>query len=118
MVDGDTGRSAFEPFHERCGQHGNAAVAEGIGQRDGDVFVRVRDEAGRRLEGNVGAELTSLHCCGGPDGSAAEYEDPHHRSTVRRLTPHGHHPKRVSFPLERRDRPGGQPNVEDFTLCG
>ena len=48
-MDSDAGRSAFQPFHQRCRQHSNPAVVEGIGQRDRDVLVRVRDEAGRRL---------------------------------------------------------------------
>ena len=43
-------------------------------------------------QGDVGAELTSLQCCGGPGGSAAEYENPQHRSTVRRSTRQEHQP--------------------------
>jgi hypothetical protein len=58
ILHGDASWGAVEPFDQRCGQHADTAAAEGIGQRGGDVLVRVRDKAGRRLdEGDLGAEV-------------------------------------------------------------
>src|SRR6266498_1326993 len=49
---------AVEPFDQRRGQHGNTAAAEGIGQRGGDVLVRMRDKPGRRLyQNDLGTEV-------------------------------------------------------------
>jgi hypothetical protein len=49
---------AVEPFDQRRSQHGNAAAVEAIGQRGGDVLVRMRDKAWRRLDqSNPGTEV-------------------------------------------------------------
>jgi hypothetical protein len=43
-------------------------------------------------EGSDYQQVELVQRCGGPGGSGAEYENLHHRSTVCRETPHGHHP--------------------------